>query len=390
MGIENRDYYRESSGRGERPSGFSDMPIACKRLLIANVVVFVLQMIIVRPATETDIPSLGPEFEYYFDEESFEGFHDPEMLDPNGNPETAPDPDVDDIPSEELRRRQIEYLRQMMPQPPKVSVLQKWGELDPAKVAEGQIWRLVTSAFLHDRYWIWHLLMNMLFLYLFGTRLEQMYGAREFTLFYFASAICASTVFLALHYYTGDMTPAIGASGAVWGVVALYAIHHPYETIRIYFLFPIQIRWLALLYLVLDLHPVLLALNGEGGRDGVAHAAHLGGALFGFLYFKYQIRLERFWNRLPGVGKEQTWQTRRVPGRARARSTIKMFDPEPQSRPAPQSRTVLQSRPIDPREKRLDVDLDRVLEKISSEGRESLTDDEVAVLEAASERYRDR
>ncbi|TWU01162.1 Rhomboid protease GluP [Stieleria varia] len=334
------------------------MPIVCKRLLIANVVVFVLQIMITRPLGPPDFA------------QRLENL--PQIL--------------ESMPTESMTQEQIEQYEMMQSAaidliPPRVSVVQEWCELDPTKVAHGQVWRLITSAFCHDRYMIWHLLINMIFLYWFGTRLEQMYGSREFALFYFTAAVCASVAFLALNWYTGDMTPAIGASGAVWGLIALYAIHHPYETVRVYLLFPIQIRWLALLYLLLDLHPVLLALNGDGNPDGVAHAAHLGGAAFGFLYFKYDWRLERYWNRLPVVGKEEKWQNRRV--KRPARSTIKLHQPETGG-------LRVYSEPIDPQTKRMEIDLDRVLEKISEQGRESLTDEEIAVLESASKRYRER
>lgn len=355
MGLENRDYYRNTSGRGQGASGFSDMPKVCKAILVANVVVFVLQILLTRPAGEA---------------ERMQRFEDIAN-------QYAPDGEV--LPIESPPFAQAPLLM------PRESIVQEWFELDPQKVITGQVWRLVTSAFCHDRFGIWHLLFNMLFLFWFGTRLENMYGSREFALFYFASAIAGSAAFLALDFYTGDMTPAIGASGAIFGVVVLYAIHHPYERIRIYFLFPVEIRWLVLLYVILDLHPVLLALSGDGIRDGVAHAAHLGGALFGFTYFKAGWRLEPYWDRIPYVGElgkdaSTAWRPtggskRRKPVRrpSSVPATIKMHEPD---------------RAPDPELERLELSLDQVLEKIHEQGRESLSDAEVAVLEKASRKYR--
>lgn len=346
MGIEHRDYYRNSSHRTHRPSGFADMPVVCKRLLIATIVVFLSQIFFTRPVTVQDLNR---------------------SMQVTGEGVAA---SADEMPEG--------YEEEMMQWMPRVSIVQQWLELDPVKLQHGQVWRLVTYAFCHDRTGVWHLVVNMLFLYWFGTRLEQMYGSTEFCLFYFASAIVAAITFLGLDYYTGSTASAIGASGAVWGLIALYVIHHPYERINIYGMFPVEIRWLALLYLVFDLHPVLLALSGEGRMyGGVAHAAHLGGAAFGFVYFNRSWRLEPFWNRVTGEKKKSKWQWRTVDRPAR--------DVVPLPRPDFQSRSR-----VDPTEKRLEANLDQVLEKIQAEGRQSLTEAEVEVLEEASKKYRGR
>lgn len=347
MGIEHRDYYRNSSRHTHRPSGFSEMPVVCKRLLIGTVAIFLLQIFITRPAGVSD---LGDQMQLY-------------------------GADVEEV-AEEMPEA---YTQDMMRMMPRVSIIEDWFKLDPDRVAQGQIWRVVTYAFCHDRHGVWHLIINMLFLYWFGTRLEQMYGSTEFCLFYFASAIMAGIAFLALDYYTGSPASAIGASGAVWGLVALYVIHHPYERINIYGTFPVEIRWLALLYLVCDLHPVLLMINGEGMvyGSGVAHAAHLGGAAFGFLYFNRSWRLTPLLNRVTGKSQSGTWQTRTVQRSPREVIPIPRPDFESKGR-------------IDPNRKRLEAELDDVLEKIQREGRESLTDDEVRVLEEASRSLRDR
>ncbi|TWT48086.1 Rhomboid protease GluP [Rubripirellula amarantea] len=375
MGLESRDYYRNSSGRGQGASGFADMPTVCKTILVANIIVFVLQILLTRPVGPAEmqhrIDAIAQQYE------SRDRFDD-------------------------IDARSLAQAASMMP---RQSIVQEAFELDSRKVMQGQVWRLVTSAFCHDRFGIWHLLFNMLFLFWFGSRLENMYGPREFALFYFASAIAASVAFIALGFYTGDMTPAIGASGAIWGVLVLYAIHYPYERIRIYFLFPIEIRWLVLLYFVFDLHPVLLTLSGDAMHSGVAHAAHLGGAVFGFGYFKAGWRLERYWDRVPWLGelgnpKQKSWKpsiggSQGRSGRRRVKSpaTIRLHTPEThaelQSKVEPKLLDQLAAKPrLDPELERLELSLDQVLEKIHLQGRESLTDAEVAVLEKASRKYR--
>ena len=91
-----------------------------------------------------------------------------------------------------------------------ISVVQEWLELDPEKVKKGQVWRIVTGAFCHDRFGVWHILFNLLFIYWFGRRLELLYGSREFCLFYFGSVIFSSLVYVLVAFWTKDLVPAIG------------------------------------------------------------------------------------------------------------------------------------------------------------------------------------
>ncbi len=358
MGIENRDYYREDSRQIYQPAGLADMPTACKRLLIATVVMFLVQIFFTRPATmpaSSDVPAVDIN------------------IDING-----------DGVDEEMP---AEYFEEMSPYRPRVSIAQEWLALDRNQVQRGQIWRVVTYAFCHNRFEVWHLIVNLLFLYWFGTRLEQMYGTREFTLFYFASAIVAGIAFLILDYQTGMGATTIGASGAVWGLVALYVIHHPYERINIYGLFPIEIRWLAVLYLVFDLHPILLAAGGDiWMQGGIARATHLGGAAFGFAYYYRSWRLAPLWNRITGSKHIARALPKKTPLTVNvdSRETGKRTDDRTDDRNAPTNPK------IDPSTKRLEAELDDVLDKIQSQGRESLTDEEVQVLEQASSRLRNR
>lgn len=330
MGFEDRDYFRESSGYSDQFGswGFNlaAVPPACKYLVAANIIVFLLQIFITRPMDQRDLGEFRDGFpgsgESMFEDEYF----DPSML-------------------------------------PKVSVVQKWAELDTRKVVQqGQVWRLLTCAFCHERGGIFHILFNMLFLWWFGKTLEMMYGSREFLLFYLTAAVVASLAFVGLDLATGSTTPAIGASGAVMAVTMLYALFYPRQTIRIMFFFPIEIRWLVLIYVVYDLHPVLLALSGDQMYSGVGHAAHLGGLAFGFAYWKFNFRLAPMLDRLPQR------QTRR-------RRVRKVRTPD----------TVAPSRQAS-----LDEQVDHILQKIHEQGKDALTDSEERVLQLASQRYKQR
>lgn len=318
--------------------GFADWEV-WKKLVAINIAVFVLQILITRPATEGDLrrlPYFDPDHYAEYDEDSYTYYVEqdeentrPEDVDaesrkaPNDKTNTedsedkatgeesdgassTTDDSIEQETEKESRTRRdptpLEVRNQVREQMfaflPRVSILQEWCELDGDKVRQGQVWRLITAGFCHNRLSIWHLAINMLFLFWFGARLEQVYGSAEFTAFYFTALLLASLAYLALDLYTHSNIPAIGASGAVWGVATLYALMYPYERIWIYFLFPIEIRWLVLLYFLFDLHPVLLALGGDNLFTGVGHAAHIGGAVFGFIYWKEGWRLMPFITRL--------------------------------------------------------------------------------------------
>jgi membrane associated rhomboid family serine protease len=344
MGVYNRDYYREL------PSGASGLMPVVKGLIIANAAVFVLQMLAVRdPASSlADLRERFPQLEEILDRYPDDG---PEALDAVKREQ----PDV-------YRRLTHQDRAALMGVGQTVSPIQEWCQLDTRKVVRnGQIWRLLTHAFCHDRYSIFHIVFNMLLLYWFGGTLEAMYGSREFLLFYLTAAVVAGLTYIGLDLWTGSTVPAVGASGAVIAVMMLYTIHFPRETICVCWFFPIEMRWLMLFYLLYDLHPILLALSGDRLMTGVAHAAHLGGLVFGFLYGHYQWRLDPLLDRVPGIGRL---------GELEARHPTIRIRPD-----------------------RTDEDtarMDGILRKISAAGQESLTDEERAVLRAASERLKRR
>ncbi len=129
-------------------------------------------------------------------------------------------------------------------------------------------------------------------------------------------------------------------------------------------IWPIEMRWLMVFYVILEVHPVLLALTGETlFADSVAHAAHLGGLAFGYFYAKRQFRLSPFWN---GV---QTWFKARQRG-------FKVVRPSAST--------------VDKKSARLATEMDRILQKISDEGEASLTKAERKTLEQASRELRNR
>jgi len=156
----------------------------------------------------------------------------------------------------------------------------------PAEVFEkGAVWQLVSYMFLHGS--IGHLLMNMLALWMFGTELERRWGTRFFTKFYFVTGIGAGVTTLlwsisplpyadALYY-----SVMVGASGAIYGVLLAYGLSFPAREIYLYFLFPVQAKYFVMIVGAIT----FLSSMGAGG-SGVAHTAHLGGLLVGYVYLK--------------------------------------------------------------------------------------------------------
>ncbi len=142
------------------------------------------------------------------------------------------------------------------------------------------LWQLVTYGFLHSTTGFFHILMNMVQLYFFGTMLEGILGSRRFLTLYLAAAVFGALLHLGIEFLTGALSPAIGASGAVLGVVVATATLRPHTRIFIFFI-PITVVLLAGVIVAIDVLSVVRDL-AAGTSDGVAHWIHLGGALCGF------------------------------------------------------------------------------------------------------------
>ena len=162
-----------------------------------------------------------------------------------------------------------------------------WFSLIPTLVMHGYIWQLVTYSFLHSG--LWHILFNMLWLWMFGSQLEMDWGSSRFLEFYFFCVIGAalSTVAIA---YTGllgltPLVPTVGASGGIYGILMAFGILYANREIM---LFPIPFTIKAK-YFVIGLIFITLYLS-ISGPGGVAYVAHLGGLLFGYIFIRFMPR----------------------------------------------------------------------------------------------------
>jgi membrane associated rhomboid family serine protease len=146
-------------------------------------------------------------------------------------------------------------------------------------VRERAIWQVVTYMFLHGG--VWHIFINMLVLFIFGSRLEHRVGSSEFLLYYFITGVGAGIATVAVNWYIGmAVVPVVGASGAIFGVMLAFATFFPDTTIFVNFFIPLPARIAVLVFAGLE-----LVFMFVGTRSGVAHLTHLAGFLFGYLYF---------------------------------------------------------------------------------------------------------
>lgn len=256
------------------------------------------------------------------------------------------------------------------------------------------LFQLVTYMFLHANFM--HILSNMFGLWMFGVVIENVWGAKKFLFYYIVTGIGAGIVQeivqYANYYFTGlaaystvslggdtvipmadylNMWTTIGASGAIYAVLLAFGMTFPNE--RIFMIpipVPIKAKWFVAGYVVIEL---LLAHNSQG--DGVAHYAHLGGMLFGYLMIRY-------WNRHPNSSMNRTKgqqffdRMRQKFENKQQRSNSHMHVEQGQREPDDWS--------YNRKRKENQDEIDAILDKIRKSGYDSLTKEEKKKLFDAS------
>ena len=216
--------------------------------------------------------------------------------------------------------------------------------------------QFLTYGFLHAPNHLPHILFNMFGFWMFGRTVEMKYGRREYLYFYLVAIIFAgATWYLAELASNRGQLPLqmLGASGGLSAVLILFALNFPRQLVYIWGVFPIPAWIFALLFVGSDLY------GAVNRTSHVAFTAHLGGALFAYLYFRNRWKLS---NWLPQGGSLPSF---------RSGPKLRIHDPEVQ-------------------ESKTDDQVDRILRKIQAEGQESLTWKERRILEKASKQYRDK
>jgi len=255
------------------------------------------------------------------------------------------------------------------------NILNRWFALNPIFVDDFpynpfnfQIWQLITYQFMHGNFS--HILFNMFGLWMFGAEIENIFGSKKFLIFYLLAGVSAGLLHLFLSPLLGS-TPAvtIGASGSVFGVLVAFALLFPDRYIFLYFLIPVKAKYLIGFLIVFE----FLAINSVDSN--VAHLAHLGGALFGFLYLlfdkNFDIELKSVFRR--GYFYKNRYQDYFTPSSSRKRNDdideIKFKDIEEED-------IITQH------------EIDEILDKISKSGYQNLTEREKRILFEASKRMK--
>jgi membrane associated rhomboid family serine protease len=232
------------------------------------------------------------------------------------------------------------------------SALSGWCELLPYQTfGHFQLWRLFTYLFLHDPNGPFHLVFNMLTLWMFGAELEEQWGTRRFVVFYLAAG-AGSGLFSLLTMFSPVMwfTPVIGASGAVLALLTVYALYFPRRQMLLFFLFPVNVIAAVIIFGAISL------MGAMQSRGNVSHLTHLGGIAAGFLYVKGFPVINNFLEN----AKARVDTARRQAGQNRKTADSEYFGSV-----------------IDP-----------ILKKISEKGMESLSPEEKRTLEEPSKRKR--
>lgn len=219
--------------------------------------------------------------------------------------------------------------------------------LAPVYFWSGSIWQPVTYMFLHGG--LFHLLINMFILWMFGTTLESTWGSRRFLKFYFLCGIGAGLLNAVVT--PGSPIPTVGASGAIYGLLMAFGILFPNQLIFIWGIFPVKAKYFVIGIGILEFLTAISATH-----TGIAHFAHLGGMLFGLIYMK--------WDALRGLLSD--WQHEQE----RRRHLKVVWDREQEK-------------------EKLQREVDELLDKISRHGVESLTEQERERLEKASQKMKE-
>jgi membrane associated rhomboid family serine protease len=217
-------------------------------------------------------------------------------------------------------------------------------------------WQYLTAGFAHAPN-VDHILFNMLGLYILGPDVEEVYGRKEFLRLYLVMVVFASVVWNVANKLAGtpNEVMALGASGAIAGVVVLYALNFPHRTLLLMFVIPIPAWLFGVLMVGLD----MWGASGHATTN-IAYSMHLAGAAFAFVYH------QRRWNLSRLTASRLPWPT---------------------FRRKPRLRVV---KPDEGRQNTLSDEVDRILAKIYRDGEASLSAEERKTLETASREYQRR
>ena len=151
--------------------------------------------------------------------------------------------------------------------------------------SEFMLWQPFTYLFFHGS--IWHVLINMFVLWMFGSELERLWGKEHFLKFYFVTGVGAGLVTMIIGL--NSMTPIVGASGAVYGVLLAYGLTYPNRTVYLYGIIPIKSLWFVIGI------GVIAFMSSFDNVSQISHLTHLSGMVIGYLMLKRPVRFNDLW-----------------------------------------------------------------------------------------------
>ena len=195
------------------------------------------------------------------------------------------------------------------------------------------LWQPFTYLFFHGG--VWHVLINMFVLWMFGSELERLWGKVHFLRFYFITGIGAGLI--TMLFGLDSITPIVGASGAVYGILLAYGLTYPNRTIYLYGIIPIKSLWF-----IIGIGTIAFISSFDGGSQ-ISHLTHLSGMVIGYFVLKKPVRLNDLW-----------FSIRKRTMEYKVQQQEKKFSEQ----------------------QAIELDIDRILDKIHREGFDSLSEEE--------------
>ena len=228
-------------------------------------------------------------------------------------------------------------------------------------------WQLITYQFLHGSFS--HIFFNMFILWMFGMEIENIMGSMKFLVFYLAAGVGGGLLQLLVG---GGSSPIIGASGAVYGVMVAFAMFFPNRLIYIYFLLPVKAKYLIVFLIVIEFLSV-------GNASVIAHLAHLGGAITGFLFVLFDRKHNYDFNSLFEIFRSNQQKD--------INTTIKRSSKFGFGKKEVEDAEFYDINSNNTNSGKIDQEvIDRILDKISQSGYQNLTENEKRILFEASKK----
>ena len=245
-------------------------------------------------------------------------------------------------------------------------LMHDWLALSGQHFRELKVWTVISYCFLHSTYSLLHIVGNMLGLYFIGRMLEPILGRNKFLLLYFGGALIGGLVYLALHF--NGSTPVVGASAAVFALLSLFCLLYPERpiTLLLFFILPVTVKPKFVYWGSIGISLFFLLFYELPGKSHMAHSAHLGGILTGFLFYRYVYKSDSIFGSIASSTsiEQPAWFKRRKQQGKQVHYTVNRSTSDKDN---------------------LQNEVDRILDKINASGFGSLSEEEKLTLERAKD-----